>query len=109
MVTNTFSKNEKIQYDTKANDNIRSLRKKILKKYRLSKEIVLIDKFLKLFLEFKKIKNISSAIFIIYYKQWNLKDLNQCTNLLVGGTRNINNFENMKKEIYKETSSRTTI
>jgi hypothetical protein len=99
-----FAKNGKVQYDIKANDNIRSLKKKIMKKYQLSKDIVLTDKYLKPFLEYMKVSEINSTIYIgfkfngviiqtsikrtkIHYNGWNIKSLNKYMNLLIGGTK----------------------
>jgi hypothetical protein len=64
FVTDIFYKNGKIQCQTKASDNIRSFKKKILKKYHLSKDLILTNKLLKPFSEYKKISNVDSRIYI---------------------------------------------
>jgi hypothetical protein len=62
--TTLFYKKGNIQVDTMSNDNISSLKEIFIKRYQLSHDIILTDKFLKPYSDYQLISNIQTNIYI---------------------------------------------
>jgi hypothetical protein len=62
--TTLFYKKGNVQIDTRSNDNINSLKKILIKRYLLSHDKVLTDKYMKPYTEYQLIKNIQTNIYI---------------------------------------------
>jgi hypothetical protein len=89
-----FYKKGNIQVDTRSNDNIRSLKKNLIKRYLLSHDIILTDKYLKPYSEYRLIKNIQSNIHICIKHEGIIKQTSlKRTKYVINNGQNIDEFE----------------
>jgi hypothetical protein len=89
-----FYKKGNVQIDTRSNDNINSLKKILIKRYLLSPDIVLTDKYLKPYPEYQLIKNIQTNIYICIKHEGIIKLTGlKRTKYIINNAQNIDEFE----------------
>jgi hypothetical protein len=92
--TTLFYKKGNVQIDTRSNDNINSLKKILIKRYLLSHDIVLTDKFTKPYPEYQLIKNIQTNIYICIIHEGIIKQTSlKRTKYIINNDQNIDEFD----------------
>jgi hypothetical protein len=92
--TTLFYKKGNVQVDTRNNENISSLKKILIKRYFLSHDIVLADKFTKPYSEYQLIKNVQASIHICIIHEGIIKQTSlKRTKYIINNGQNIDEFD----------------
>jgi hypothetical protein len=94
ITTILFYKKGNIQVDTQSNDNINSVKKILIKRYLLSHDIILTDKYMKPYSDYQFIKNIQTNIYIsIKHEGIIIQTGLKRTKYIINNTQNVDEFE----------------